>query len=1216
MADELDKETQKLTNFAKKYKESMSETSDLATQMLQTFKDINGILDKNTKNIDKSRSFQKEILSDAKARGMIEEQINSNIMSAEKELMRMKLAQIDNSHFLNKLGKEYANVTEKITASENKLILSKKELSKIDNDILESEKTKSAILAKQQDVIEKIENRHRALQKVEGSILANNKAILDNKNKQASVSTQLKMIEEEMDAAQIKSTHEGMDLTDEYNSMMKKREYLKNKLVGLDSIENQYKKDGLNLGYRKHAIDTEILNAQDEIIEGNKELLPIDRSLVENREKQRIATKGILDLEGELNGMMEEKTKLEAQMLNPDEAIAAKIKELELQIAQNQEAAKLAKQQAGFLAYMEDTAASSGGLLGNLGGMLNKGKSITNAFKTIPGPFIVLKLLLEASLDRFEKLDKAAEDFRKQTGFSINQMVQLRSDVESVNRQFQDMGVGIEQAYTSAKALTDVFGRTSLITKETLGNVALLSANLGVAEADSANVLANFQGLGKATQEAAMNVIKVGAGISEKAGVPFKLVMNDIANASEQTTAMLGSNPSKLMKSAIAARALGTDMNKIVASQRKLLDYNTSINSELEASALLGRSISFQKARQLAYDGDIAGAAKATLDTVKKAGDFEKMSVYQREKLAEASGMELKDLSKMMAVEKQRDSILLGGDQAAIDKLLAQEAELENLKNMASLDDANLVKQNEKVLMQQKMQGMMSNFANTFQSLLVSLADILEPVVRVVAMILLPAFKIVSALIRGMLKPILNIGQALMGNADNTKKFAAFAEKVSAVMVTVYDWSEKIGEVIGEIFLALNRVTGIARLFGSNFDAVASTAKFISSLAKSITFNFGFLKTIFQSVAPIVEFIAAGFSRVYNLFKPLISMASNFFGVASKGASFVGPFVKVFGMIAKFAGPIGLIINAVQVVVDLVGQWMDIWSSDDMDIGEKILKSFVAIPKALYNVLVQPFIDMAAWLLNWMWPGVGDSMLKGIKSVGDAIFGVLKWPFQKMFGWFKNDSGIAGQSPSEIGLMIVDGIKAIGSMLLDVITFPFRTAFNFISGIFGGDGNLGTSIVDGIKSSFGAAFDFITSAFSFVVDSIKNAASEIFGFITSPFKKALDFVKNIPFIGKLFGGNDIAAESKPQIDSTTMETAGVIEVKNLDALREVVQQLTDAVANLGKSDNTETLTAGTKIDTSALEAKLDTLTNLLVGGAVRVYLDGSDVSAAMSATGR
>lgn len=1157
---------------------------------------------------------------DAKLTAKEIEEIMEARQKGEQDIVEKLSEQLD---FSKQIANQYKNVQKSIKDAYSELDKAKIAMREQQNALRDNKVELQSIgekMSKNNNLLKEREKYNKSIEATDKSILANKDAILKSREKENTALGKIKGIEEEIAEAQRAAIHDGIVDEEEYDKLL-----------------------------RKHAMAQRQYNVAKEATLG----LTATGTELE---------KGRLILATDLEKLSEKYTRAEKE-------------NLELQKRQ------------GYL------QAENVGRNEEINILLKKSKAITEEISNLTTKLNFWKLI-QMAYERFVELDKAAESFRKETGFSINQMVQLRSDVESVNRQFQDMGVGIKEAYTSAKALTDVFGRTSLITKETLGNVALLSANLGVAETDSAKVLANFQGLGKATQEAAMNVIKVGAGISEKAGVPFKLVMNDIADASEQTTAMLGSNPSKLMKSAIAARALGTDMNKIVASQRKLLDYNTSINSELEASALLGRSISFQKARQLAYDGDIAGAAKATLDTVKKAGDFEKMSVYQREKLAEASGMELKDLSKMMAVEKQRDSILLGGDQAAIDKLLAQEAELENLKNMASLDDANLVKQNEKVLMQQKMQGMMSNFANTFQSLLVSLADILEPVVRVVAMILLPAFKIVSALIRGMLKPILNIGQALMGNAENTKKFAAFAEKVSAVMVTVYDWSEKIGEVIGEIFLALNRVTGIAILFGSNFDAVASTAKLISSLAKSIASNFGFLEKIFKSVVSFVELIASGFSGVYNLFKPLISMASNFFGVASKGASFVGPFVKVFGMIAKFAGPIGLIINAVQVVVDLVGQWMDIWSSDDMDIGQKIVASLVAIPKALYNVLVQPFIDIAAWLLNKMWPGVGDGMVKGLNEIGHFLYEALLQPFVDVYEWLKKT--FLGNSPSEIGLMIVDGIKSIGSMLIDALTWPFRTAFNFISGIFGGDGdlgdtmidgvksiagfvfdvltwphrklldfvtglfggggdivgtmidgiktaagfifdvltfpfksivnfisgifggdgNLGTSIVDGIKSSFGAAFDFITSAFSLVVDSIKNAASEIFGFITSPFKKALDFVKNIPFIGKLFGGNDIAAESKPQIDSTTMETAGVIEVKNLDALREVVQQLTDAVANLGKSDKTETLTAGTKIDTSALEAKLDTLTNLLVGGAVRVYLDGSDVSAAMSATGR
>ena len=826
---------------------------------------------------------------------------------------------------------------------------------------------------------------------------------------------------------------------------------------------------------------------------------------------------------------------------------------------------------------MED---SNYAALGPFSDIVIKTKQFSENMKVIPLRFMLLNTLIKAGIDRFIELDKAAEDFRKQTGFSNTQMIELRKNAESINRKFQDMGVGITEVYASAKALTDVFGRTSLISREAMQNVSLMSVNLGVAAEDSANVLATFQGLGEVTQEVAMNVMKVGAGFSEKAGIPFSLVMKDIANASEQTTALLGANPSKLMKSAIAARALGTDLNKIVSSQRKLLDFSSSINEELEASALLGRSISFQKARQLAYDGDIEGAAKATLDSVKAAGDFNAMNVYQREALAKASGMELKDLTKMMAVDAQRQEIELRGTDEQKAKLKMQTEALEKLKKENDLSKEGLLAEGERAIRQQKMQGQMTQLKNIMESIMVSVGDILEPVIRVVSFILVPAFKIVSALIRGMLKPILNIGQALMGNADNTKKFAAFAEKVSVIMVTVYDWSEKIGEVIGEIYLGLNRVTGIARLLGSNFDAVASTAKLISSLAGKIGTNFGFLGKIFEPVATFIKFVTTGISRVYNLFQPLISMASKFFGVASKGASFVGPFVKVFGMIAKFAGPIGLIINAVQVVVDLVGQWMDIWSSDDMDVGDKILKSILAIPNAIFNVLISPFIDLGVWIARKFGADIPDDMVEGIKSVGTKITQWLLMPWVKVLEWLKGT--FLGNSPSEIGLMIVDGIKAIGGMLLDVIISPFK-----------------------------AGFEFVTSAFSYVVDSIKNVASDIFGFITSPFKKAMEFVKSIPLFGKLFGGNDIGAAAKPQVDNSTIENSSIIEVKNLDALRDVVKELTNAVANLATAAPAAAGATAT-MNTSGIEAKLDTLTNLLTGGAVRVYLDGKDVSSTLA----
>ena len=408
--------------------------------------------------------------------------------------------------------------------------------------------------------------------------------------------------------------------------------------------------------------------------------------------------------------------------------------------------------------------------------------------------------LVQMGYERFVKLDEAAEKFRRETGFSNTQMVELRKNAESVNIELQEFGVGIEQAYSAAKALTDVFGHTSLVTKEAMTNVALMNANLNVAVEDSAAVLATFQGLGGATQEAAMNMMKIGAGLSEKAGVPFSLVMKDIADASETTTAMLGANPSKLMKSAIAARALGTDMNKIVASQRKLLDYSSSMNDELELSALLGKSVSFQLSRQLAFEGDIAGAAKATLETVKAAGDFDKMSVYQREKLAQASGMELKDLTKMMAVDKQREEIMLGGDQAAKDKLKLQDETLKKLEDENDLSKQGLLADGERAIQQQKMQGLMTKMKNLLESITVIAGDILEPLITPMVGILIPLLKVVAGAVKLILYPFKALAETIKWAAMGTSKWAMSFQPVKDVVETIGNGFSWLSKQVSELF--------------------------------------------------------------------------------------------------------------------------------------------------------------------------------------------------------------------------------------------------------------------------------------------------------------------------------------------------------------------------------------------------------------------------------
>ena len=85
-----------------------------------------------------------------------------------------------------------------------------------------------------------------------------------------------------------------------------------------------------------------------------------------------------------------------------------------------------------------------------------------------------------------------------------------------------------------------------------------------------------------------------------------------------------------------------------------ILDIETSIEKEMQVSVLLGRQISFDRARQLAMAGDTVGATKAILQQVGGIAEFEKMSVIQRKALADAAGVDLATMQSMIGNKEKQ----------------------------------------------------------------------------------------------------------------------------------------------------------------------------------------------------------------------------------------------------------------------------------------------------------------------------------------------------------------------------------------------------------------------------------------------------------------------------------------------------------------------------------------------------------------------------------
>ena len=132
---------------------------------------------------------------------------------------------------------------------------------------------------------------------------------------------------------------------------------------------------------------------------------------------------------------------------------------------------------------------------------------------------------------------------------------------------------------------------------------------------------------------------------------PAKTLVNELkpyAENAEFFAQFAKDGGQNLIGAGVAARKLGLDMSAVAGITESLLDFESSIEAQLEASMLLGRSINLDKARQLALNNDIEGVQREILKQVGGEVEFNKMNAIQRKKLAESIGLNVEQLSRLV----------------------------------------------------------------------------------------------------------------------------------------------------------------------------------------------------------------------------------------------------------------------------------------------------------------------------------------------------------------------------------------------------------------------------------------------------------------------------------------------------------------------------------------------------------------------------------------
>ena len=214
-----------------------------------------------------------------------------------------------------------------------------------------------------------------------------------------------------------------------------------------------------------------------------------------------------------------------------------------------------------------------------------------------------------------------------------------------------------DNAVENAKALSDEFGGISNVSTELQASTSLISTNMGISGTEAASLAGSFARLNGNSEGVALDMVKTTQQFAKQNGIIPSQLMADLADSTEAFALFGKDGGENILRAAGYAKKLGVNMSSVTGLADNLLDFETSITKELELSALMGKNINLDRARALAYAGDLEGMTTETLKALGGQAAFNKMDYFQKKASADLLGVSVDELSKMVANQENANEL-------------------------------------------------------------------------------------------------------------------------------------------------------------------------------------------------------------------------------------------------------------------------------------------------------------------------------------------------------------------------------------------------------------------------------------------------------------------------------------------------------------------------------------------------------------------------------
>jgi hypothetical protein len=263
---------------------------------------------------------------------------------------------------------------------------------------------------------------------------------------------------------------------------------------------------------------------------------------------------------------------------------------------------------------------------------------------------VTFGLTIRGLFQSFLELNKTVTETAQQLGISVEQTQKFIVGTSEVSSNFTSSIFSIRSLNKGLGELNTALGTSLLFSQQEVVQFTELTKTIGL-NAEEATKLFTLSKLNKLTLKQTEQAIIAGTVASNnqyKVQISAKTVMQDISKLSAGILIKFKENPEALAKAVVQAKALGYSLEQIDKISDSLLNFESSIQSELEAELLTGKQLNFEKARYYALTNDSVGLMNELAQQTGGLVNYNKLNRLQQEAIAKSIGMSRDELSQTL----------------------------------------------------------------------------------------------------------------------------------------------------------------------------------------------------------------------------------------------------------------------------------------------------------------------------------------------------------------------------------------------------------------------------------------------------------------------------------------------------------------------------------------------------------------------------------------